>query len=245
MDELWSYVGKKQKRVTDEDNSEVGDQYVFVALGTLNKAIISYRVGKRDMPNTEAFARDLRSRVLGTPQVSSDAFPAYEGAIASAFDNLDYGQIVKSYKGEPPVNAARRYSPGWVVGVKKEVIFGQPTKRLICTSHIERENLNVRMSSRRFTWLSNGFSKKLANHEAAVALYVASHNLCRVHGTTRETPATSLGLTDHLWSIAELLDAALSAGGEDDEPTAPPPMPVMLPPVARRPQFTVIQGGRT
>jgi IS1 family transposase len=199
LDELWSYVGKKQRRVLPSDSSEVGDQYAFIALDAMNKAIISYQVGKRNAENTDAFARDLRARVTGKPQISSDAWPAYMPAIGRAFggkNGADYGQIIKSYEGEPSKDAARRYSPGWVVDVEKRVMFGSPTKRLICTSHVERSNLNVRMDCRRFTRLTNGYSKKLANHEAAIALFIAVYNFCRLHSAIRETPAMAIGLTD-------------------------------------------------
>jgi len=143
LDKLWSNVGKLQPT----DGSEVGDQYVFIALDASNKAILSYQIGKRNTDNTDAFALDLRSRVTSAPQISSDAWPAYFMAIARAFPNrgADYGQIVKSYQGEPPRHAARCYLPGWVVGIRKRVVFGNPSKRLVSSSYIERSNLNVRM----------------------------------------------------------------------------------------------------
>ncbi len=246
LDELWSFIGKKQKRLTPTDRAELGDCYVFIAMDSIHKAIISHLVGKRDNETTDDFIADLRSRVLGSPQISSDGFEPYVGALAMAFgENVHYGQIVKHYKGEPPVTAARRYSPGWVVGVEKRRVIGFPPDFLISTSYVERQNLTVRMQSRRFTRLTNGFSKKLDNHAAAVSLYVAHYNLCRVHmalspkGGPQTTPAMSLGVTDHPWSIAELIDAAFAAG-EDNEPTAPSPSPA-----PERPRFTVIQGGRT
>ncbi len=159
LDELWSFVGKKQRRVQPTDSTEVGDQYVFVAVGAVNKAIISYRVGKRDGPNTDAFALDLRSRILGNPQITSDAYSTYEPAIAKAFrTGVDYAQIVESYNGEPAIDSARRYSPGWVVGVQKRAVFGRPQRNLVSTSYVERQNLNVCMGARRFTRLTNGFS---------------------------------------------------------------------------------------
>lgn len=226
LDELWSFVGKKQRRLTDRDGSDKGDQYIFTALDRFNKAIISYRVGKRDANNTRRFLYDLRERVLNTPQINSDAFPAYSEAVWSAFGNdCHYGQIVKRYVGEPPINAARRYSPGVVVGVSKEVVTGFPVKHMISTSHVERSNLSARMASRRLTRLSNGFSKKLENHKAAFSLYVAHYNFCRVHETLRMTPAMSLGLTDHPWSITKLISEALAT------------------PVPANDPFRVIEGG--
>ncbi|MGE0184099.1 MAG: transposase [Parvularculaceae bacterium] len=219
LDELWSFVAKKQRRTTPEDGKEVGDQYIFTALDRFNKAIISYQVGKRDQNNTRRFLYDLRERVINTPQINSDAFPAYPEAVWSAFgDDCHYGQIVKRYVGEPPINAARRYSPGVVVGVQKEVVTGFPVKHMISTSHVERSNLSARMASRRLTRLTNGFSKKLRNHKAAFSLYVAHYNLCRVHETLRATPAMALGLTDHPWSIGELIETATAEIGPT-EPT--------------------------
>jgi IS1 family transposase len=241
LDELWSFIGKKQKRLAPTDSAELGDCYTFIALDSIHKTIIAHLVGKRDGDTTQEFITDLRSRVLGSPQISSDGFDPYVTAVAEAFgENVHFGQIIKSYKGEPPVTAARRYSPGWVVGVERRRVIGFPPDFLISTSHIERQNLSVRMASRRFTRLTNGFSKKMANHTAAVALYVAHYNLCRVHMSLQKmAPAMSIGVADHPWSIAELIDAALAAGG--DEPAAPhSPAPIH-----ERPRFTVIQGGRS
>jgi IS1 family transposase len=247
MDELWGYVGKKQRRVQPTDGTEVGDQYVFMALASFSKAIFSYLTGKRNNANTDLFVQDVRWRVNGTPQINSDAWAGYQPAIGRAFGrNVTYGQIVKSYDGEPPVNAARRYSPGLVVDVKKRAVFGRPAPETISTSYVERRNLNVRMDCRRFTRLTNGYSKKLDNHEAAVSLFVACYNFCRPHSTLRgATPAMALGLTDHPWSIAELMDAADEANESEPIPSMPPPSPPMPAPVRERPRFTVIQGGRS
>lgn len=218
LDELWSFVGKKQKRTTPDDGTDKGDQYIYTALDRFNKAIISYQIGKRDANNTRRFMYDLRERVLNAPQISSDAFPAYPEAVWSAFgDECHYGQVVKQYVGEPPINAARRYSPGVVTGIRKERIRGFPVNHMISTSHVERSNLTARMASRRLTRLTNGFSKKLENHKAAFSLFVSHYNLCRVHETLRATPAMALGLTDHPWSIAELIEAT----AETNEPSQP------------------------
>ncbi len=230
LDELWSYVGKKQRRVLSTDSREAGDQYVFIALDAMNKANISYQVGKRNAENTDAFARDLRARVTGKPRSAVTrgrlTFPAIERACGGK-NGADYGQIIKSYEGEPSKDAARRYSPAWVVDAEKRIMSGNPHKRLICTSHVERNNLNVRMDCRRFTRPTNGYSKKLANHEAAISLFITVYNSCRVHSAIRETPAMAIRLTDHPWSIAELMDVAASV--EPQEPV--------------RQQFLVIEGG--
>jgi IS1 family transposase len=201
-----------------------GDQYVFTALASSAKAIISYRAGKRDHDNTCDFLKDLRERVLGRPEISSDGWRFYEKAVHLAFgDNCAYGQIVKQYVGEPAKDAARRYSPGIVVGVERSRVVGLPLN--ISTSYVERSNLTLRMGSRRFTRLTNGFSKKLEHHAAAVGLFVAHYNFCRVHEALRTTPAMALGITDRPWSIGDLLDAALAAV---------PPAPVGTPSNRRR-----------
>jgi IS1 family transposase len=229
LDEAWSYVGKKQRKVRPIDSTDKGDQYVFLALEGAHKAILSYHVGKRDVGNTNSFVADLRRRIINRPIINTDAFKAYPDAIEEAFGiDADYGQIVKTYAGEPSKDAARRYSPGYVVAVATRVIYGRPGH--ISTSYVERQNLSLRMAQRRFTRLTNGLSKKLRNHKAAVALYVAHYNLCRVHETLRITPAMALGLTDHIWSVAELVAAATTDAPITDRP--------------RFGRFQVIDGGR-
>ena len=207
LDELWSYVGKKQRKVKQTDPADLGDQYVFIGIDATRKAIISYRVGKRDSENTNAFLADLRQRIVNRPEISSDGFSAYPDSVERAFGmDCSFAQIIKQYHGEPAIDTARRYSPGVVVGIQRRWVIG--AQRKVCTSYVERGNLSVRMASRRFTRLTNGFSKKLANHVAAVSLYVAHFNLCRVHESLRITPAIAMGITDHIWTIGELVDAA-------------------------------------
>jgi IS1 family transposase len=214
LDELWAFIGKKQKRRKPEDVGK-GDAYTYLALDATNKAILAHRTGKRDYETTEFFLNDLRSRVMGSPYISSDAFRYYEKAVERTFGRrTHYGQIIKHFSGEPSMEAQRRYSPGVVVAVDKRVIRGRIEPDEICTSHVERANLSVRMASRRFTRLTNGFSKKIENHRAAVGLYVAHYNLCRVHETLRTTPAMALGVTDHVWSIADLIEGALYGSAE-------------------------------
>ncbi|MGH6796720.1 MAG: transposase, partial [Methylocella sp.] len=210
LDEAWSFVAKKQARLTPQDGTDKGDQYVFLAIAGTAKAILSYCVGKRNQEHTSAFVADLRARVLGAPEISSDGWNCYPGAIDDAFGiDVNYGQIEKHYGVQVGVvEAARRYSPAQVVAVSKRRVVGHP--RHISTSYIERQNLTIRMQQRRFTRLTNAFSKKLENHEAAVALYVSHYNFCRVHETLRVTPAMQLGVTDHIWSIGELVDAAMN-----------------------------------
>jgi IS1 family transposase len=211
-----------------------GDQYTFVALASSAKAIIAYLTGKRDSENTDLFIRDLRERVLGAPEISTDGFLPYRPAIRDAFgERVAHGVIAKTYSvTDLRKDAAHRYSPAAVVAVSREAVIGLPVE--ISTSYAERSNLSIRMASRRFTRLTNGFSKKLENHAAAVSLYVAHYNLCRYHETIRSTPAEALGLTEHAWSIGELLDAALAIATPDPTETAPD----------RRRRFRVIEGGR-
>ena len=234
VDECWSFVGKKERRVKAHERFAKGDQYLFVAVAGTQKAIISYRVGKRDTDNTDQFIRDLRERVIGAPEISSDGFKPYLPAIRDAFGaNANHGTIVKTLSvTDLRKDAAHRYSPAAVVAVSREVACGEPEQ--ISTSYVEREHLSLRMSSRRFTRLSLGFSKKLDNHVAAVSLYVSHYNFCRVHGSLKTTPTMALGITDHVWSIGELLDATMAAKPTEPEVTAPD----------RRRQLRVIEGGR-
>lgn len=205
-DEIWCFIGKKQRRVTEEERraGELGDAYTFVAFDPVSKLVPVVKTGKRDWQTTDAFIRDLRARVAGRIQISTDAFRPYVDAIERTFGaDVDYAQITKTYA---PEDAGRgRYSPPAVAGVEKVRIQGQPRWQAISTSYVERNNLTFRMQMRRFTRLTNGFSKKLANLRAMVWLFVAYYNFCRVHGSLRVTPAMAAGLTDHVWEIAELV----------------------------------------
>lgn len=231
LDELWAFVGKKQKN-TRQHETEKGDQYTFVALASSAKAIISYRTGKRDSANTDDFVQDLRQRVIGAPEISTDGFGPYRNAIRDAFGGrAAHGVVQKTYSvTDLRKDAAHRYSPAAVVAVAYDVVSGVPAQ--ISTSYVERSNLSLRMSCRRFTRLTNGFSKRLEQHAMAVSLYVAHYNLCRVHEAIRTTPAVALGITDRVWTIGDLLDAALAT-----QPITPTETPTQ-----RRRKFRVIQG---
>jgi hypothetical protein len=196
------------------------------------------------------FAKDVRARVLGAPEISTDGLNSYPWAIERAFkDDCTHGVIVKTYAamGGSGDDAARRYSPGNVVSVEVKRVVGNP--REISTSYVERQNLTLRMHQRRFTRLTNAFSKKFEHHVAAVALYATHYNFCRVHETLRITPAMQLGVTDHVWSIGELIDAALDGslptGTTTENPTNLDPSDTIQ---STRHQFkgrfTVIQGGK-
>lgn len=233
LDEIWGFVGKKQKRVTPEDGDMVGDQYTFIALAGAAKAIITYRTGKRTRENTVSFVNDLRQRVLGSPEISSDGFQAYPWAVSLAFgDEAKFGVVEKRYAvgGGATPEASRRYSPTQVVGVSRNAVSGSPEH--ISTSFVERQNLTLRMSQRRFTRLTNGFSKTYLNHCAAVALYVMHYNFCRVHEALRVAPAMQLGVTDHVWTMGELVEKALAGVAVATEPQG-----------RKVGKFTVIDGG--
>lgn len=194
-----------------------------VAFDATNKAVLSYRVGKRSWEDCRQFIWDLRQRVLSRVQITSDGYAPYAPTIRAAFGrDVDYGQLQKIYEEEERGGeAARRYSPGRVVAVERESVYGSPEEDKISTSFVERNNLTMRMQMRRFTRLTNAFSRKPQNHAAAVSLHFAHFNLCRVHETIRTTPAMALGITDHIWSIEELIAEAQAA----PEPKPLPPAP--------------------
>lgn len=233
-DELWAFVGKKQKNVRHSENPfAVGDQYTFIALASSSKAILTYRTGKRHGPATDDFIQDLRQRVIGSPEFSTDGFHPYKAAIRDAFGNSAHGVITKTLSvTDLRKHASVRYSPAAVVAVTREAVMGEPLE--ISTSYVERQNLTVRMSNRRFTRLTNGFSKRLENHLAAVSLYVAHYNLCRSHEALKTSPAVALGITDRVWTVGDLLDAALATQPITPVTTAPD----------RRRRFKVIDGGK-
>lgn len=233
LDELWAFVGKKQKRVERHETFAKGDQYTYIALASSTRAIVSYRTGKRDGATTDTFIQDLRERVIGAPEISTDGFHPYKLSIRDAFKDSAHGVIVKTLAvTDLRKSAAHRYSPAQVVAVSREVVAGEPQH--ISTSYVERQNLTVRMGNRRFGRLTNGFSKKLDQHCASVSLYVAHYNLCRVHESLRTTPAVALGIADRVWTVGDLLDAALAVE---------PPAPTETAPDRRR-AFRVIEGGK-
>ena len=208
VDEVWSFVGKKQRHVgLNDDPNAVGDFYTFIALDSETKLIPVYKVGKRDLPTAQTFISDLSSRLSNRIQLSFDKLKAYVEVVEKVFGaDVDYGQIVKSYEAEPI--GPGRYSPPKVISVLKEYITGNPDFNKICTSFVERQNLTVRMQMRRFTRLTNAFSKKLKNLKAAVALHFAHYNFLRIHSTIRMTPAMAAGVTKELWSIRDLIERA-------------------------------------
>jgi IS1 family transposase len=209
VDEIRGFIQKKQRHLQPEDDvTRVGDVWTFVAIDADTKLIPSFKVGKRDGETAMQFIDDLASRLTNRVQLSSDASKAYVEAVENAFGaNVDYGQIVKVYEAEPI--GPGRYSPPKVVDVERYTIAGKPERSDISTSFVERQNLTMRMSMRRLTRLTNGFSKKLENHRAATALHFAYYNFVRTHRSLRLTPAMAAGVTPRLWSMRDLMDATL------------------------------------
>lgn len=204
LDELWTYVGCHGSRLEKDAPAEWGDQWVWLALDSDSKHIIAHHIGARNTVNAYQFVHDLSSRTVGRFQITTDALRGYVGAIDEWFGaDIDYAQLQKVYGRLEP--GPDWYGSGRVIAAVPRVRTGDPDFSRISTSHIERANLSVRMHLRRFTRMTNAFSKTLVNLRAAVALYVGFYNFCRVHQTLRVTPAMQAGLTDHIWSLTELL----------------------------------------
>jgi len=205
VDEIWTFVGKKQKRVRENDSPELGDQYVFVGLDADTKLIPAFRVGKRTGENARSFMSELATRINTRFQLTTDAFAAYTDAVDSVFgEDIDYGMLHKTYREETREDQ-RRYSPAQIIGISKRVVTGSPRRKYISTSYVERQNLTMRMQLRRFTRLTNAFSKTLKHLEAALALHFWAYNYVRLHETLRVTPAMEAKITRHLWTWEEFL----------------------------------------
>jgi len=205
LDEIWGFVLVKEKHIRPIDDPQlVGDQYCFTAIASQSKLIVSFVVGKRTAETTRRFISDLSARVVSQVQLNTDSFGAYQNAIRASFKGrADHGQMVKVFaKG---TSDERRYSPPEVVTAIRTPISGEPVYERISTSYIERSNLSMRTFMRRLTRLCLGYSKKLDNLRYAIALYFAYYNFCWLHSTLKTTPAVAAGLTDHRWTLEELL----------------------------------------
>jgi transposase-like protein/IS1 family transposase len=206
-DELYCFVHSKQANLRWDSPREWGDTYTWLALDSESKLILSYHVGKRDGASAFEFVRDLSGRIDARCQITTDGFKPYINAIEEYFGaNVDYAQLLKLYgrvQGEPP----DWYNPTRVLDAIPVIVSGNPKIERISTSHVERMNLSVRMHLRRYTRLTNGFSKKLDHLKAAVSLLMCWFNFCRVHEKLRVTPAMESGITNHIWTIQELLEA--------------------------------------
>jgi len=205
-DEIWCFVGAKAKNVTPEQElAGWGDTWTWVGIDADSKLCVSYFVGGRDSDCAYEFMQDCAERIRGRVQVTTDGHRAYLEAVEGAFGmEVDYAQLQKIY-GAPSEIEARRYSPARCIGSDMKVVSGNPDPKHVSTSYVERQNLTMRMSMRRFTRLTNGFSKKIENHCYAVALHYMHYNFCRVHQTLRVTPAMEAGLADHIWTVEELV----------------------------------------
>jgi len=206
MDEIWGFVGKKEKHVKEGD-SGVGSVWTFCAIDADTKLVPAFRVGDRDAATANAFLEDVAERMTGRVQISTDGLAAYKEAIERSFGgDADYAQIIKTY-GQTELDNNRRYSQPEFVGSEKKVIAGRPDYDLISTSYVERLNATTRLHMRRLTRLTLAFSKKRENFEAAVGLHFAYYNFVKRHNTLRCTPCMAAGVTGTFWSVGDLVEA--------------------------------------
>jgi IS1 family transposase len=208
IDEIWGFVGAKQKSVANAKRKDIayGDAWLWIATDADTKLVPSWMVGRRDIDYALPFLLDLKERLDGRFQLTSDGLQIYLGAVERAFgDDIDYAMLVKIY-GHPGTGAQTRYSPPPCIGTRKIRIKGRPDPKHISTSYAERNNLNVRMHSRRMTRLTNAFSKKIENHAHAMALHFLYYNFVRVHQTLKVSPAMAAGVTKRLWEMKDVVD---------------------------------------
>ena len=208
-DEIWSFCYAKEKNLPAEMRGKFGfgSVWTWVALDADTKLVPSWLVGDRSADTAMIFMNDVAARLASRIQLTTDGYKPYLVAVADAFDGvpIDYAMLVKIYNEPLAEGNEKRYSPGECCGARKEEVKGDPDSKHISTSYVERQNLTMRMSMRRFTRLTNGFSKKVENHACHVALHYMHYNFCRIHKSLRVTPAMEAGVTDHVWSIEELL----------------------------------------
>ena len=204
-DETWSFVYAKEKNVPAEKKGQLGygDVWTWTAIDADTKLVPSFMVGNRDARTAIAFMDDLKGRLVSRVQLTTDGLKVYLDAVEGAFGaDVDYAQLVKRYESS---QEETRYSPAVCTSCERKSVTGKPDPKHISTSFVERQNLTMRMSMRRFTRLTNGFSKKLMNHLATVAIYFMYYNFARVHQTLRVTPAMESGVSDHVWSYEEII----------------------------------------
>ena len=216
-DEVWSFCYAKDKNVPDALRGQpgIGSVWTWTALCSDTKMVVSYWIGDRDAECANRFMRDLAGRLSARCQLTTDGHRVYMAAVYNAFGTgIDYAMLVKLY-GEPKGGVDSRYSPCDCYGAEKHAVIGDPKPAHVSTSHVERYNLTMRMGMRRFTRLTNAFSKKLFNLKCAVALHTMHYNFCRVHKSLRVTPAMEAGLADHVWTVEKLVGVL-----EADEQTA-------------------------
>jgi IS1 family transposase len=208
LDEMWSWIYCKEKNRTEEiarKNPDAGDVWLWVAVDADSKLVPYWRLGQRDLATAKDFVDDLASRLSKRVQVTTDGHRAYLEAVEGAFGmDVDYAQLQKIY-GAPTDAEQRRYSPATCIGADMKVVSGNPDYKHVSTSFVERQNWTVRTNMRRYTRLSNGFSRKLENHAAAVALNYFAYNFIKIHRTLRTSPAMAAGVTERLWSVEDLI----------------------------------------
>jgi IS1 family transposase len=213
LDEIWGFIGKKMRHITEDDDPQFGNIWTYCAIDAETKLVPSYHVSnKRDAENTNAFIGDLASRLNNRVQISTDAMNAYEEAIELAFgQDVDYAQVVKAYGTEDGKysNPERKYSPSRITSSEKNWMMGKPDAKYVSTSYVERLNASTRLHVRRLSRLTLAFSKRRVNFEAAVALNFASHNFVKTHRTLKMTPAMAAGVERNFWSYGDLVEAAL------------------------------------
>jgi len=206
-DEIWGFIQKKEahKRPEEAKDETIGDAYCFVALERHTKLVLNFALGRRNQATTDIFIEGLRAATSPREfQITTDGFGPYRAAIGSTLsDRVDFAQLIKVYQANP--EGEHRYSPAEVVATEVVPVLGRPDPDRICTSHVERQNLTMRMQIRRLTRLTNGFSRKWENLWAALCLHFAYYNFCRVHNSLRVTPAMEAGVANRVWSIRELL----------------------------------------
>ncbi len=213
-DEIWAFCYAKAKNASPEmkGNGEAGDIWTWTALDPDSKLIVSWLVGDRDVRAATKFMNDVAGRLANRVQLTTDGHKGYLNATDSAFnEKIDYAMLVKLYGKPYGSEQERRYSSGECCGAVKDVVCGNPDPDHISTSMVERQNLTMRMSKRRFTRLTNGFSKKVQNHAHAVSLHFMNYNFGRVHKTLRVTPAMQAGVADHVWSLEEIAGLAIGS----------------------------------
>jgi IS1 family transposase len=222
-DEIWSFCYAKEKNVATAKAAPngAGDVWTWTAIDAETKLMVSYFVGDRSGESAMILMDDLRARLANRVQLTTDGHKAYLEAVEGAFGaDVDYAQLVKLYGSEGGSGPEKRYSPADCTGIRKRRVEGNPDERHVSTSHVERMNLSIRMQNRRFTRLTNGFSKKLDNHIHALALYFAFYNFCRVHKSLRMSPAMAAGVTDRLWSLEDIC-AKIDAMAPAPKPRGP------------------------
>jgi IS1 family transposase/transposase-like protein len=208
VDEVWGFCYCKKMTAKRRDwGSQVGDIYTYLAIDRNSKLVLAHGFGKRDSETLGYFLQKLKKAAPSIGQLSTDGWHMFPGMVDLLWGGqINYGQIVKIIHGDRVTNAASRYSPGQIKEIRKAVISGDPNWKRISTSFVERFNLSIRTGNRRMTRLTNGFSKKWANHEAMMNLFIGVFNFCKKHGTLKTSPAVAAGITDHVWTIRELIE---------------------------------------